>query len=300
MLLSKLLAGLQAEVVHDAEVVGFGPLNVTGEGLLHYFSDARFEHQLKALGGVQAIVTTPELAAMVPAGFGLALCGDPRELFLKAYLLHGEGLEAPVRFANAIDPSARIHPRAVIAEHSVRIGANVSIGANAVVQERVTIEDDAVIGANSVLGGDGFEVGVVDGRQVVLPHYGSVLVGRGVVIQTNCSVDWGIYGGRTEIGEGTVLDNLVHIAHNVRIGRNCQIISAASLAGSCIIEDGARIGPNATISSGVRIGRDARVTLGSVVTRNVEDGGHVTGNFAVPHLQFLRKAGRDHVTYSNR
>jgi UDP-3-O-[3-hydroxymyristoyl] glucosamine N-acyltransferase len=300
MLLSNMLAGLPAEVIREADIAGFGPLNLAGEGLLHYFSDARFEHQLKALSGARAILTTRGLAAAIPESFGLALCDDPREMFLKAYLRHAAEIEAPAPFANAIAPSARIHPRAVIADHSVRIGANVSIGANAVVQERVTIEDDAAIGANSVLGGDGFEVGVVDGRQIVVPHYGSVLIRRGAVIQTNCSIDWGIYGGSTEIGEGTVLDNLVHVAHNVRIGRNCQIISAASLAGSCVIEDGARIGPNATISSGVRIGRGARVTLGSVVTRNVEDGGHVTGNFAVPHLQFLRKAGRDHVTYSNR
>ena len=47
---------------------------------------------------------------------------------------------------------------------------------------------------------------------------------RGAVIQANCSIDWGLYGGHTEIGEGTVLDNLVHVAHNVRIGRNCQIM----------------------------------------------------------------------------
>jgi acetyltransferase-like isoleucine patch superfamily enzyme len=300
MLLSNMLAGLPAEVIRDAEIAGFGPLNLAGEGRLHYFSDPRFGHQLKALAGTRAILTTRDLAEMVPAGFGLALCDDPKELFLKAYLRHGEALEAPARFANAIDSSARIHPRAIIADHSVRIGANVSIGANAVIHERVTIGDDAVVGANSVLGGDGAEIGMIDGRQIVVPHFGSVLVGRGAVIQTNCSVDWALYGARTEIGEGSVLDNLVHVAHNVRIGRNCQVFSAASLAGSCMIEDGARIGPNATISNGVRIGRDARITLGSVVTRNVEDGGHVTGNFAVPHLQFLRKAGRDHVTFSNR
>lgn len=287
MLLSNMLAGLPAEVVRDAEVTGFGPLNMTGEGLLHYFSDPRFEHQLTELSGARAVLTTRELEATIPAGFGLALCDNPKELFLKAYRLHGEAIEAPARFANEIDPSAQIHPRAVIADHSVRIGANVSIGANAVVHERVVIEDDAVIGSGSVLGGDGFEVGVVDGRQIVVPHYGSVLVRRGAVIKTNSSVDWGLYGGCTEIGEDTVVDNLVHVAHNVRIGRNCQIIACVMLGGSTVIGDDARIGPNATVSNGLRIGRGARITLGAVVTRDVEDGGHVTGNFAVPHGKFM-------------
>jgi UDP-3-O-[3-hydroxymyristoyl] glucosamine N-acyltransferase len=287
MLLSNMLAGLPVEVVRDADVAGFGPLNKTGEGLLHYFSDPRFEHQLTALSGARAILTTREFAATIPAGFGMALCENPKEVFLKAYLLHGAEIEAATPFPNEIAPTARIHPRAVIADHSVRIGANVSIGANAVVHERVVIEDDAFIGAGSVLGGDGFEVGVVDGLQIVVPHYGSVLVRRGAVIKTNSSVDWGLYGGCTEIGEGAVVDNLVHVAHNVRIGRNCQIIACVMIGGSTVIEEDARIGPNATVSNGLHIGRRARITLGAVVTRDVEDGGHVTGNFALPHGQFM-------------
>lgn len=293
MLLSNMLAELPAEIVRDGQVTGFGSLNLAGEGLLHWFADPRFAHQLAVLSGTRAVITTPALASSVPQGFGLALGDDPKELFLKAYRRHGAEIEAPAPFANAVHPSARIHPRAVVADHSVRIGANVTIGPNAVIHERVTIEDDVFVGANSVLGGDGFEVGVVDGLQITVPHYGSVLVRRGAAIHTNVSVDWGLYGGCTEIGEGTVVDNLVHVAHNVRIGRNCQIIACVMLGGSTVIEDDARIGPNATVSNGLRIGRGARITLGAVVTRDVEDGGHVTGNFALPHGQFmanLRKA----------
>lgn len=287
MLLSQVMAGFSVEVTRDAEVLGFGPLSITREGLVQYFSDPRFAHQIAALSGTRAIITTHELEAMVPDSFGLALCDNPKEIFLKAYLQHGASLEAPAPFPNRIDSSARIHARAAIAEHSVIIGANVTIGANAVVHERVTIEDDVSIGANSVLGGDGFEVGIVGGRQIVVPHYGSVLVRRGAVIMTNSSVDWGLYGGCTEIGEDSVVDNLVHIAHNVKIGRNCQIIACAMIGGSTVIEDHARIGPNATVSNALRIGCDARITLGAVVTRDVEAGGHVTGNFAIPHRQFI-------------
>lgn len=298
MRLSAIMDGLPVEVVRDCDVAGFGGLNLTREGLLHYFGDARFAQQLEALSGGRSILTTPALAGSVDERYGLVLCDDPREIFLRAYLRHGAAIEAGDSVPNEIHPGARIHSSAVIAAQNVRIGANVAIGPGAVIQERVTIGEDAAIGANSVVGGDGCEIGMIDGRQIVLPHYGSVRIGAGAVIQSNCAIDWALFGGVTEIGEGSVLDNLVHVAHNVRIGRNCQIFSAASLAGSCVIEDGARIGPNATISNGVRVGAGARVTLGSVVARNVPDGGHVTGNFAVPHFQFLRKAGRDHVTYS--
>lgn len=287
MLLSQVMADLPVEIVRDVSVSGFGPLSTAGEGLVQYYSDPRFAHQLRALSGSRAIIAAHELGAMVTDEFGLAVCDSPKEIFLKAYLRHGAALEAPKPFPNRIDASARIHPRAVIAEHSVCIGANVSISANVVVHERVTIEDDVSIGANSVLGGDGFEVGIVDGRQIVVPHYGTVRIRCGAVIMTNCSIDWGLYGGCTEIGEGSIVDNLVHIAHNVKVGRNCQIIACAMIGGSTVIEDNARIGPNATVSNALRIGRDARVTLGAVVTRDVEPGGHVTGNFAIPHPQFI-------------
>lgn len=289
MLLSTVVAGLGGRVVRDGEVTGFGPLAMVAPGLLHYYADPRFRPELLALTGARAVLTTPELAPDIPAGFALALGDAPKEMFLKAYLQHGAALEAPAPVANAIDPAARIHPRAVIAGHSVRIGAGAVIGPNAVIHERVTIEDEAVIGANSVLGGDGFEVGMVDGHQVVVPHYGTVLVRRGAVIMSNVAVDWGLYRGCTEVGEYSVVDNLVHVAHNVKIGRNCQIIACAMLAGSTVIADGARVGPNATVSNGLRLGADSRITLGAVVTRDVEAGGHVTGNFAVPHSDFLRQ-----------
>jgi UDP-3-O-[3-hydroxymyristoyl] glucosamine N-acyltransferase len=287
MRLSEALAGLEAEIVRDAEITGFGALNTLRDGILNYYSDPRFEDRMRAASGLRSVITTPELMGKVPEPFGLALCANPKETFLKAYLRRGREVEVQPPFPSDIAASARIHPRAVIAEHSVRIGEDVTIDANAVIHERVTVEASARIGANSVLGGDGFEVGMVEGRQIVLPHFGTVLVRRGAVIMTNTSVDWGMYGGCTEIGEDSVVDNLVHVAHNVKIGRNCQIIACTMLGGSCIVEDGARIGPNATISNRLRIGRNARVTLGSVVTRDVAENGHVTGNFAIPHDRFL-------------
>lgn len=287
MLLTQVLEGLPAQVLRDGSVTGFGPLSMNREGLLHYFADPRFTDQVQRLAGPGAVLTTEDLAGLVPQGFALALCADPRELFLAAYLRHGASLELSGPVPNVIASSASIHPLAFIAEHGVMIGERVSIGANAVIHERVSIEDDAVIGANSVIGGEGFEVGMLAGRQRLVPHYGSVLIRRGAVIQCNVSVDRGLYGGVTEIGEDSVIDNLVHVAHNVRIGRNCQVIAHAMIGGSTQIGDGARIGPNATVSNGLNIGNGARITLGAVVTRDVEDGGHVSGNFAIAHARFL-------------
>ncbi|MBP1872276.1 UDP-3-O-[3-hydroxymyristoyl] glucosamine N-acyltransferase [Ensifer adhaerens] len=289
MKLSEIFRDGTVSVVRDAEVSGFAPLSLGGEGSLHYYADTRFVRQFASLTGRRNILTTAELQDAIPETHGLAVCENPREAFLRAYMIHGQAVEARAPFASRISPTAKIHPRAHISDTSVIIGDDVIVDANAVIHERVEIEDGVRIGAGSVIGGDGFEVGIIDGRQIVLPHYGRVLIRRGAVVKTNTSVDWGIYGGDTEIGANSVVDNLVHVAHNVRIGEGCQIIACCLLGGSAIIEDGARIGPNATISNGLRIGRGARVTLGAVVTRDVPDGGHVTGNFAVPHERFLEQ-----------
>ncbi|RDL47383.1 UDP-3-O-acylglucosamine N-acyltransferase [Ensifer sp. M14] len=289
MKLSEMLNGGSVSIVRDAEVFGLAPLSLGREGSLHYYSDIRFAHQLASLTGPRSILTTPEFRDAIPEVYGLAVCDNPREAFLRAYLAQGQTFELREPFASRISPTAKIHPRAYVSETSVVIGDDVVVGANAVIHERVEIEDGVRIGAGAVIGGDGFEVGTIDGRQITLPHHGRVIIRREAVIQSNTCVDWGMYGCDTEIGANTVIDNLVQVAHNVRIGEGCQITACCLLAGSTTIGDGARIGPNATISNGLRIGRHARVTLGAVVTRDVPDGGHVTGNFAVSHERFVEQ-----------
>jgi UDP-3-O-[3-hydroxymyristoyl] glucosamine N-acyltransferase len=101
-------------------------------------------------------------------------------------------------------------------------------------------------------------------------------------------VDRALFGGFTEIGDDTVVDNLVQVAHGVSIGRRCRIVACAAVGGSSIIGNDVWIGPNAIISSAIRIGDGARVSLGSVVIRDVPPGGRVSGNFAIDHERFMK------------
>jgi UDP-3-O-[3-hydroxymyristoyl] glucosamine N-acyltransferase len=89
------------------------------------------------------------------------------------------------------------------------------------------------------------------------------------------------------LGEETVADNLVYIAHDVQVGRQVQICALANILGRTVVGDNAYVGPSAVIKNGLKIGARARISIGSVVTQDVADGAVVSGNFAIGHDRFL-------------
>jgi UDP-3-O-[3-hydroxymyristoyl] glucosamine N-acyltransferase len=127
----------------------------------------------------------------------------------------------------------------------------------------------------------------MDGALYRVGHGGGVRLARGVEIQSNTCVDRALFGGFTEIGEDCLIDNLVHVAHNVRMGPRCRVAACAMVGGSVVLGEEVWIGPNASISSEITVGGRAFVTLGAVVTRDVGNGEHVSGNFAIDHTRFL-------------
>lgn len=163
----------------------------------------------------------------------------------------------------------------------VRIGDNVSIGKrsiihpNCVIYDNVSIGDDCVIHAGAIIGADGFGY-VRDGTAgyVRFPQIGSVSIGDGVEIGAHTCVDRGALGA-TVIGDGTKIDNLVQIAHNVRIGKRVVIAAQTGISGSTVIEDDCVIGgqvgfgDHATVKSGAVIGSQAGVLPGKIVRPGV-------------------------------
>jgi UDP-3-O-[3-hydroxymyristoyl] glucosamine N-acyltransferase len=135
-----------------------------------------------------------------------------------------------------------------------------------------------LIGDGTVIGGDGFGYArEADGTLCKIPHGGNVEIKENVEIGCNTCIDRAVEGS-TVIGEGTKIDNLVHIAHGVKIGKNCQIVAGTVIGGSCVIGDNVFIGINASIKNKVRIGNNVTVGMGAVVLKDVPDGATVVGN----------------------
>jgi UDP-3-O-[3-hydroxymyristoyl] glucosamine N-acyltransferase len=210
-------------------------------------------------------------------------------------------------------PRRGVHPTAVIGEN-VTLGRDVSIGAGVVIGDFVRIGDESVIHPNvtiysdvvigkrvvvhsgSVIGADGFGFVLRDGAYENFPQIGRVEIGDDVEIGANCCVDRAALGA-TRIGQGTKLDNMVHIAHNCVLGRHVVIAAQTGLAGGVVIEDYAVIGGQVGIGDKARI--ESRAVLGSgagVLTSKIVRAGQVVwGTPARPlkeHLEQLAALAR--------
>lgn len=139
-------------------------------------------------------------------------------------------------------------------------------------------QDDVEIGENCSIGYDGFGYERdEDGKLWKFPHYGGVIIESGVEIAQIVCIDRGTFDN-TYIGEGTKIDNLVHVAHNVRVGKYCMIVAGTVIGGGAIIGDYSFLGINSSIRDGIVIGEWAVVGMGAVVVEDVDPYTTVIGN----------------------
>ena len=292
--------------IHD-----LAPLNTACATDLSLFSSGAFRQAAQG-SHAGAVITTPKLGALMPTDVCLLYVADPHRAFV--YIGH---LFYPAR---ALDPgvhaTAFVHPRALIADGcqidagarlgcDVKLGAGCHIEANAVIADGVCLGDECVIGANSTIrhaligsrvhigsnsciGGEGFGFVPTPNGLRRQAHLGLVIIADDVKIDSNSSVDRGTLAD-TMIGRGTVIDNLVQIAHNVQIGCNCVLAAQVGIAGSATIGDNVMIGGQAAIGDHITIGPNARIAARSGVMRDVPGGESWGGTPAIPIRQWHRQ-----------
>ena len=186
-------------------------------------------------------------------------------------------------------PVYTIHKTCIIEEGSsvhknVFLGPNVYVGKNCTIDEGSVIQgnchiyDNTVIGKNvtvnagTVIGADGFGYQRNEKNELEkFIHIGGVIIEDDVEIGTNTSIDRGTLGN-TLIKTGVKIDNLVHIAHNVTIGKHTMIIANSLIGGSTIIGDHCWIAPSATIRDAVNVGDNVTIGMGAVVTKDIPSG----------------------------
>ena len=180
-----------------------------------------------------------------------------------------------------LGPLCSVGENSVVGDESV-LHAGVHVYANVRIGRRVTIH------AGTILGADGFGYErAADGELTKFPHLGGVIIEDEVEIGANTCIDRGTLGD-TFVGRGARIDNLVHLAHNTRVGEHAAVIAHAMVGGSTQIGARAWIAPSACLRDRIRIGDDAVVGLGSVVTRGVPNGTTVFGNPARPEAEQRR------------
>ena len=210
-----------------------------------------------------------------------------------------------------IDPTAQIDPTAHIGPHCV-LGARVRIGArcvlmggnqigrdcqlgddttlfpNVVLYPRTQLGKRVAIHAGTVIGSDGYGYVFAEGRHQKVLQVGNIIIGDDVEIGANAAIDRGALGS-TVIGAGTKIDNLVHVAHNVVMGKHCLIMGQVGFAGSTRLGDYCVIASQSGIAGHLTLGRQATVGAKSGVMRDIPDGGTVLGIPAQPDKQTKRQ-----------
>lgn len=289
----------QAELVAgegEGEISDVAPLNTASKGDITFLANNKYKEDLIKTQA-SACILSEQMTEFAPKGVALLVSKNP----YKSYALIAQAFY-PLREENA---KTQIHPQASV-DKTAKIGKGVKIGAYSVIGENVVIGDNTVIesqvcithahiGKNCrifpgvKIGQDGFGFAMDPaGQHVTVPQLGRVIVQDFVEIGANTTIDRGA-GPDTIIGEGTRIDNLVQIGHNVKIGRNCVIIAQAGIAGSSVIEDFAVIAAQVGIAGHLTIGMGAQIGAKSGVPNDIPAGGRYIGVPAKPIRDFWQE-----------
>jgi UDP-3-O-[3-hydroxymyristoyl] glucosamine N-acyltransferase len=289
--LSALLAA-RFEGDGEIEIDRVAPLETAGPREIAFVSSLRFAELAR---------TSKASCLIVPAGYGIPgrtciLAADPRAAIAQTIrVLHPRSVRAGIHETAIVSPTARVDSSASIGPYCV-IGDRCRVGEECVLHSHVTLYSDVQVGdrvtlhTGVVLGADGFGYVWKEDHYENFPQIGRVIIGDDVEIGAHSCVDRAALGV-TVIGEGSKLDNMVHVGHNCKIGRHVVIAAQTGLAG------GVEIGDRAIIGGQVGFGDKARVEPGAIIgsgagilTGKIVRGGEpVWGTPARPLKQYLKQ-----------
>lgn len=258
-----------------------------------------------------AVIVPEKFLDFVPAGCVALISKDPHRSYgLIAGAFYPRRINAGISDKAVVDASAELGPECEVAPGAVigarvKLGARCKICANAVIEAGVRMGDDCTVGANATvshciagnkvyiypgaqIGQDGFGFAMSAKGPVKVPQLGRVMIGNDVEIGSCTTVDRGAMGD-TVIGDGTRIDNLVQVAHNVKLGRCCIMVSQVGIAGSCEFGDFAVAGGQVGFAGHLKIGAGAQLAARSGVMADVPAGAKLMGAPAVPHMDFMRQ-----------
>lgn len=316
--LSKLVEITGAELPEGAdgsvEVVDARPLDDAAPGHISFLDNPKYAMQL-AQTRASACFLKPKFVPRLPESVTALITDKPYHAFAKALSLfypqaqHPMVVPSPVGSSGVhpdarLEPGVTIQPGAIVAAEA-QIGSGSVIAAGAVVGYRVTIGRNCFVGPNATIthalignnviihagvriGQDGFGFALGPEGHLKVPQIGRVIIQDHVEIGANTTIDRGALKD-TVVGEGTKIDNLVQIAHNVVIGRNCVIVAQVGISGSTILDDFVVMGGQSGVVGHVRLGAGAQVAGNSGVAQSIPPGERWGGTPARPARQWARE-----------
>ena len=293
----------------DVVVTAVNTLSEAATGDLSFLSNPRYAPQLQQTKA-SAVLVPKQIGGTDPRWIRVA---DPYFAMSQVVTRWFTRRRMPV----GISPQASIAPTAKLGRNVAvgafaAIGDNVAIGDDVVIFQGVSVEGGATIGegtvlypnvvlydgtvigrrcvvhSNTVVGSDGYGFATNRGKHHKIPQIGIVRIEDDVEIGAGTTIDRAAFG-ETVIGEGTKIDNLVQIGHNVKIGKHCLIVSQVGIAGSTQLGDYVAVGGQSGLSGHLKIGDRVQIGGGSAIVEDTPDGAKVMGYPAVPFRQFARR-----------
>jgi UDP-3-O-[3-hydroxymyristoyl] glucosamine N-acyltransferase len=295
------------------EIVRIAGVQHAERGDLTFISNSKYLDQLTATRA-SAVILGFDVAQPPPNGCAVLRCGNPYATLARALAFFvqaappAKGIDRLSAVASdvalgadvsigpfvSIGEGASIGTRTIIYPNVVvgagaRIGDDCVIHSQCVIRDRVTIGHRVVLQNGVVVGSDGFGFATdEDGTHVKIPQHADVVIEDDVEIGSNATIDRPAVG-ETRIGAGTKIDNLVHIAHGVAIGKRVLLAAQVGIAGSSTIDDDVMMAGQSGVTGHIHVGRGAKVGAKSAVLQSVEPGEFVTGHPAMDHNDW-RKA----------
>lgn len=310
--LSELLAMVGSADVRgatDLTVTGLASLETAAVGDLSFLGNPRYKTQV-AESQASVILLPADYVGEPKAGQAFVLVANPSvalaavcariEQRLWPRPVPGIHPSASVAADAVVAPSATIGPLCVVEsgaqigervhlQAQVFVGRGVRIGEDCWLQPGVHVSAECTLQARVrlqpgvVVGSDGFGYEFVRGRHEKVPQVGGVIIESDVEIGANSTIDRARFS-QTVIGEGTKIDNLVQVAHNVVIGKHCILCAQVGIAGSTTLGDYVVLGGQAGVSGHVKIGRGVKAGGRAGLTTDTEAGAFVSGVPALPHM----------------
>ncbi len=292
----------------EVEITGVSGIKEAGEGDITLLADKKYLEDISTLKA-SAVIVREDMEGLKTS---MLVVDNPQYAFARALEVFykkpfepsGVSERAVIGSNVSLGDDVSVYPFACIGSNvtlgarvvifpGVYIGEDVSIGDDSVVYASVTIRENVKIGnrvtvhAGAVIGCDGFGYVFEKGAHYKIPQVGGVIIEDDVEIGANVTIDRATTGN-TILGCGTKIDNLVQIAHNVKIGKNCIIAAQSGISGSVEIGDGVMLGGQVGVRDHVKIGGRAMAGAQSGIAGDIPEGRIYSGSPAIPHGTWLR------------
>jgi UDP-3-O-[3-hydroxymyristoyl] glucosamine N-acyltransferase len=266
----------------DAVVSNLASIKNANSKSITFLSNPKYSNFLETTSAIAVVVHE---SIVIKEGMNYLQSDDPYAVFAKLSSIFKK--QDPDKDLPLIHPSAVISPSSNIGKN-VTLGANVVIGHDCIIEDNVIIKsnvslvqdvhigENSIIHSNSILGSDGFGYAPSKAGYIKIEQLGKLIIGSNVEIGAGCSIDRGALDN-TEIHDGVKLDNQVHIAHNVIIGKDSAIAACCAIAGSSVIGKNFQMGGLSGVLGHLSICDDVIIGAHTLITKNIKKPGNYIG-----------------------